>query len=284
MQLRRVSRRVYTDFLMPSRLGEYRELLCLALELGYQICSISGFYKKVRTAGIQPGQKYLVLRHDVDSDVGMARLQWKVESELGIQSSYFFRLRTMQPGLVREIHLAGSDASYHYEELATVAKELCLANRDQVLDVLPDIRVRFRRNLTMTRLTTALPMTIVAAHGDWINRRLGVASTEILQDRVLREDLGIELEAYDAEYLQHVDIRITDAHGDLTWWPEDPVQVMQKGMRVIELLVHPGQWRANLWVNILRDSDRVLEGARYRLGWPLRLRGGRRRLPRGAPR
>ncbi len=63
-----------------------------------------------------------MLRHDVDTDPGTAAAMWDIERELGVESSYFFRLSTLAPALMADIAAGGSEASYHYEEVATVAK------------------------------------------------------------------------------------------------------------------------------------------------------------------
>ena len=71
---------------------------------------------------IQPMDKLLILRHDIDTDIETTRAMWRVERELGIKTSYFFRLSTVDLPLMREIEACGGSVGYHFEELATAAK------------------------------------------------------------------------------------------------------------------------------------------------------------------
>ena len=117
-RLRRLADRVYADVLMPSRLGTYAGFLGTALEAGYKVMGVGSFWR----AGEARDQtrRVLVLRHDVDTDPRTAAAMWRADQRLGIDSSYFFRLATLDADLAVRIASAGGEASYHYEELATI--------------------------------------------------------------------------------------------------------------------------------------------------------------------
>src|SRR5215470_5987150 len=175
--------RIYADFFMPSRLETYREFLCNAIYYGYEICSVDFLWQKIKNNGeIESQKKYLVLRHDIDTDPTTAKAMWCIEKALGVRSSYYFRLSTIDISLMQEIEFSGGEASYHFEEIAMLAKQKRLKRRENVLPYMPYIRSMFKDNLDLLRKQSGLPMKIVAAHGDFANRKLGMFNWELLQD------------------------------------------------------------------------------------------------------
>ena len=171
---------------------------------------------------IQPMDKLLILRHDIDTDIETTRAMWRVERELVIKSSYFFRLSTVDLPLMREIEACGGSVGYHFEELATAAKRKGLKTREQVMEELPYMRDLFERNLTELRDQTQLPLRFVASHGDFANRRLGVPNWVILRDAAFRDRMNIELEAYDEACMRHVQSRHSDDQPYPTYWKPAP--------------------------------------------------------------
>jgi hypothetical protein len=271
--------RVYGDFLMPSRLDAYRRLLDDALRAGYTILAVDRYWQDVRSAAPDAVDKTrLVLRHDVDTDPATAGALWKIEDERGITSSYFFRLATLDFELMQRIADRGGHVSYHYEELAEIAKRRPPANGAAARDLLPEARNRFADNLAALRARTGLPMSIVASHGDFINRRLGVNNTAILEDRDFRAAMGITLETYDREFLGTV----TSYHRDLPypafWMHGDPHDAIARGEPRMYALIHPKPWRVNRRVNAREDLARAWQ----ELAWQLASR--RRRHAPDEPR
>jgi acetyltransferase-like isoleucine patch superfamily enzyme len=189
-----------------------------------------------------------------------------------VGSSYFFRLSTVDVGLMREIAEAGSHASYHYEELATLAKRRHIRDPREAIARLPEARLEFGRNLERLRLATGLPMRIVASHGDFTNRKLGISNTEVLADEGFRREVGVDLEVYDDSFMRHVTSRNADGLPPSYWNPEDPMAVIGRREPVVYLLVHPRNWRADRWLNVRANLSRVREGALYALP----IAGGRR--------
>ncbi|MGZ5178457.1 MAG: hypothetical protein ACXWCW_30395, partial [Burkholderiales bacterium] len=139
--------RIYSDYLMPSRLREYEALLVKATEAGYQQLSVRAFFRTAQQTDGNTG-KALVHRHDIDSDLRTARKMFSLELKHGVRASYYFRLSTLDFGFMRDIEAAGSEASYHYEEVASYAKRHHLRSAEQVRQHFPEIRELFVRNLT----------------------------------------------------------------------------------------------------------------------------------------
>jgi hypothetical protein len=260
--------RFYSDFLLPDRLDEYRQLLVRAAALGYRTMSI-GNYRRAAAAGDLNGTKALILRHDVDTDPSTAKLQFDIERSLEVSASYFFRLSTVDVEFMRRVDAHGSDVGYHYEELSTVARERGLRTRGEVELHMSEIRGRFRENLRALRATAGLPLRFVAAHGDMANRHLGMRNQELLDD-ALRRELDIEVTADTRAETPGLVSRFSDAAYPGFWKPHDPTIALERGDAVVYLVTHPRQWRCNVRENLRDDLSRLVEGYRYR-------RRGRRR-------
>jgi hypothetical protein len=64
--------------------------------------------------------KFIIMRHDVDRKAEFALSMAKLESLLGIESSYYFRCKKgrFEDNIIREIMSLGHEVGYHYETLA----------------------------------------------------------------------------------------------------------------------------------------------------------------------
>lgn len=211
--IKQIANRIYTDFFLPDRLPEWEYFLCKAIENDYFICSIEEFQKKIRTNSVDKSKNYLIIRHDIDTDLSTAKKIWALEKKLKLFTSYYFRLSTINTPLMKDINDCGGEASYHFEELATYAKHKGFTNKKEALAHLDTIRGIFKKNLESLRMQTGAPMHIVASHGDWMNRKLGVTNCVILDDKVFRKDLGIELNniaRYQKKTGVRADIRVVE--------------------------------------------------------------------------
>jgi hypothetical protein len=264
MTPRSVWHRVYADFFMPSRLGTYRHLLRTAMGAGYAIVSIERLWELMQTRAIEPGARYLVLRHDIDTDPRTGRAMWAIEQAEGAEGSYFFRLSTVDLDLIARIGAAGGHVGYHYEELALVAKDRRLRTRAEALRYVPEAQERFARNLERLRDTTGQTMRVVAAHGDFVNRALGVPNWVILTDPDFRREAGVDLETYDEAFMSHVTSRHSDTHYPRFWIPAGPAAAIAAGEPIVYLLVHPRHWKVARTVNARDDLGRLVESVMYR--------------------
>ncbi|MFN8486680.1 MAG: hypothetical protein U0350_03750 [Caldilineaceae bacterium] len=265
IQFKNLAIRFYIDFFMPSRLPLYEELLITALNQGYQTCSIISFWRLIIDKQIDPTRKYLILRHDIDSDIKTAIAFWELEKKLGVQSSFYFRLSTLDIPLMQKIEQSGSEASYHYEEIATVAKERGLRTQRQIQQNLMDIQMRFKTNYHMIKHKSGLRMATVASHGDFVNRKLSLPNHYLLESKLLRDELQIELETYDLVMMQYVTSRHSDTQSLNMWQPNHPLQAIMHGEKVVYILTHPRQWHVS-WIENLKDNlQRVWEGLHYSL-------------------
>jgi hypothetical protein len=247
--LQRLYSRLYADYLMPSRLAEYEKLLVQANGAGYRQLSVRDFYRAVQRADGGPG-RVLVHRHDIDSDLRTARKMFELEVRHGVRASYYFRLSTLDIGFMRAIEAAGSEASYHYEEVATYAKHHRLRRGCEVRERFPEIRAQFECNFMRISTELGMQMATVASHGDFANRRLKVINHELLRDPELRRRCGIECESYDNELLRHFDLYVSDRPYPVFYYPVSPFDALGRHARIC-FLTHPIQWETN-WVENTR--------------------------------
>lgn len=260
---------LYSLFLLKNRLDYLDEIVQSALKAGYTFLTVEEFSRYVRAQRALPPLTF-VLRNDVDTDPSTARLMFQCNRRHGFRSSYYFRLSTLDLDLMAEMATFGCEVSYHFEEIATYAKRMGSTSADDIRQGIDLIRAMFRDNISALRLRTGLKMQVVASHGDFVNRMIGVPNYALL-DGALREELDVFAEAYDADLAQPVTVRISDEMPPIYWRGGEPLAAVRERSPVIYLLVHPMQWRANIPVNVRYAGHRAWEGIAYAV---------RRQLPR----
>ena len=263
--MKTILNRLYADYLMPCRLPHYDALLAQARDHGYRQTSVRGWLHTLRSPGHgngaayrQPSSPVLVHRHDIDTDLATARRMFEIEQRHGVRASYYFRLSTLDFGLMRAIEDYGSEASYHYEELATYAKRTHLKLPGEVRARLDQIRAEFEANFQRIEATLGRKLHTVASHGDFANRRLGITNCAVLDDSELRTRCGIDAECYDAELLSSFDLYISDKPAPRYFHPVAPQAALGKHRRIC-LLTHPSQWHAGWAANSHKNLVRALD-------------------------
>jgi hypothetical protein len=257
------AQRLYCDYARRERLDDFRALVRRTRELGYETLTLSAFARLVEAGELGSHQRILLLRHDVDSDVARARRMWEIERAADVVGTYFFRRMTWNVAFMRELAAAGCEVGYHYEELATLVKARGAATAAEARALLVPARERLRTTLAELRADSGLALDALASHGDFANRRVDVSNVELLGDAAFRAELGVRLEAYDIE--PHVDARASDDACPGAWRPVDPTQALERGERVVEVLVHPRAWGAAPAANARADATRLVEGCLYGL-------------------
>lgn len=90
----------------------YLSLLEELQKCGYQFQTFLEFLHK-------PGQRTIILRHDVD-DRKLNALQFaRIQFKKGIKGTYYFRMvpQSFDKGIIREIASMGHEIGYHYEDM-----------------------------------------------------------------------------------------------------------------------------------------------------------------------
>jgi hypothetical protein len=256
--------RFYCDYLMPSQLDSYEGLVRAASVVGYAQISVRLFHDMVSKGESLP-DKVIVHRHDIDTDLRTTRKLFEIEKKHGIKSSFYFRLSTLDIKLMREIEAYGSEASYHYEELATYAKKSKIRDATALRDRLPEIRSDFVTNFSRIEERLGRKLRTVAGHGDFANRKLKVNNTEIFADQTLRQRCGIEVETYDRTLMENFDIYITDRPAPQFYYPSSPLEALGRHRRIY-LLTHPRQVETNWKANTKENLCRLFEELTWKYG------------------
>jgi hypothetical protein len=236
---------------MPSRLGIYDNFVRQALNLGYAQTSVRSYFKFMRGTEYYD-KKIIVHRHDIDTDVRTARKLFEVEKKHNIKSSFYFRKATLDFDFMREIEEYGSEASYHYEEVASFAKKNHIKDPSEIRKHFPEIRNEFLANFNLIEGLLGKKLTTVASHGDFANRRLKLINHELLNDQKLRERCGIECESYDQTLLNNFDIYISDRPHPQYYYPISPFDAIGQHKKIC-LLTHPVQWETN-WIESTKSN------------------------------
>lgn len=255
--------RLYGNYLMPSRLHLYEELLRQGRNAGYCQTSVRAFFRSIDASDFCE-RKVIVHRHDVDSDVRTAKKIFAIERALGVQSTFYFRLSTLDFPFMREIEEYGSEASYHYEEIAAFAKKHNIRSAHDITAHLSEIRRSFLHNFNYIQHEMRGKLTTVASHGDFANRNLAMPNTEILNDGELRKRCGIECESYDRALLDKFDLYISDRPHPKYFYPMSPFNAIGYHKKLC-ILTHPIQWETNWLENTKANAIRLHEELVWKL-------------------
>lgn len=255
--MKKLIERIYSDYGMPSQLASHVAVIVAAAKAGYAQVSVRDFLRDLTTAN-RATTNTIVHRHDIDSDLRTARKLFELEKRHGVRSTFYFRLSTLDFRLMREIEDYGSEASYHYEELATFAKRHHIKDAGALLRRLPEIKEEFVRNFLSVERQLGSKMRTVASHGDFANRRLKIQNTVILGDAALRAQCGINCEAYDAALMSNTDIYISDRPHPQYFYPTSPRDAVGRHARIY-LLTHPRQFETNWTENTKENLSRLYQ-------------------------
>jgi len=92
----------------------YRQLLTAIQKSGYSFFTFEDWCD-----GKAHG-RYVILRHDVDLKADHSLITARMEAEMGIRSTYYFRIvsQSNQPEIIKTIAGLGHEIGYHYEDLS----------------------------------------------------------------------------------------------------------------------------------------------------------------------
>jgi len=144
--------------MLDFTLDAYRKLIEMMKEEKYYFLSVEGYLTN-------PGafRRFVIIRHDVERKEGNAERMARLESELKVSSTYYFRRHTTFYGEgIKKIHSLGHEVGYHYEALAKTCGDY-----DKAVDLFKKELEEFRR---------LAPVRTISAHGSplsgWDNRKL----------------------------------------------------------------------------------------------------------------
>lgn len=261
--MRKIYNRFYSDYLLPNRMDEYEKIHQQYIDAGYTFKTTLSFFREAVIENLAL-KKIFIHRHDIDTDTKTARRFFDSEKKLGVVSSYYFRLNTIDIELMKEIHDSPSEVGYHFEEIAQYCKDFKLKTWEQTQKKMPEIRQRFAENFLKLEKKLGFKIKSVASHGDFVNRKLNHSNHELLDDKLMK-DLGIELECYNTQMVQKFDVRLSDKPYPKFYRDLSPIDALKEGHNIIYLLTHPRHWHVARWENTTDNVQRMWEGLKYKL-------------------
>jgi hypothetical protein len=251
------ARRRFSRTFSRARWPEYGRLLKAALGAGYKLVTLEDFLDGAGGPG-----PLLILRHDVDQHPASALTMSEAEVELGVRSTWYFRWRTAEPSVIRELRRRGGEIGLHYETLSRQALRGSIGEAGSLEERLSAARARLREEIaTFTELFGSIRS--VAAHGD--TRVPGVRNGDLLRDETW-SDYGIDYDANDAMRRHRLAAWLTDRSSAEGGWSDDldPFSLVREGQTPILCLTHPNNWvsGAALW------RDRLVGSLRQRSDGP----------------
>lgn len=256
-----VLNRIYSDYFLPSRLGEYERLLSTAVKEGYRHLTIPEFYSLAKSNSLT--EKYFIHRHDIDTDVSTAREMFLIEKKLGVKTSYYFRLSTIDVALMNDIRNSGSEAGYHFEELSDYCKAKKIKTAEEAKKHYNEIRDNFSGNFSALEKKVGFKIKTIASHGDFVNRIIGVSNFDFIT-RELMDRNGIDFECYDDLLLKNYGTILSDSGYPEFYHPSNPFDAIKKNHPRIYLLTHPRHWRKAIIENTADNFSRFIQGFKYK--------------------
>ena len=248
--------RINNDYFMKNRYNIYEELITKLINANYQFITISE-YKKLLNKG-----KHVIIRHDIDSDVKIARKMFEIEKKYNIKATYYFRKCTIDKELMKELNENNFEIGYHYEEIATYVKHNKLKSKEEIIKNMKDIQKTFEKNIKMFEKEFNISLKSIASHGDFINRKYSIPNNELF-DKKMRKNFPHIIEAYDDVVEGNLDARISDGLGESLWHPINPFDAIDHNKRNILILVHTRWWDKAPLERLKNEIKRIIEGIKY---------------------
>ncbi len=229
-------------YLKNKRIGDYDRILSEAVRNGYKIISLEDYINTKNSS-----DKLLILRHDIDYVSDANLMMFEVEKRHKARASYYFRNQTIDAELIPLIKEYGSEVSLHFETIADYIKEHGITSREQLLetDFKNECLEILKQNLSQLRDRFQLKCKTIASHGAPENRMTGVHNNYLTEDVSVYEYLGIELEAYQKEFISEIAEYISDTvieeNGGFRYG-KHPLEVIENGVSPILFLTHPNHW------------------------------------------
>jgi len=150
---------------MDFTLKKYQILIKTLIKQDYNFQTFQKFLEK-------PKSKSIVLRHDVDKLPENSLRFAKIQNELGIKGSYYFRIvpESFNTDIIKEIAELGHEVGYHYEDVDLAVKsmkneKLIINNEEKIAN---QGIVLFEKHLTDLR--KYYPIKTICMHGSPLSK------------------------------------------------------------------------------------------------------------------
>ena len=153
----------------------YKELLEVLIEKNYQFITVEEYF----SSNYIENKPLILMRHDVDRRINSSLEMAKIEYQLGLKSTYYFRVPyTYKPKSIKEIASLGHEVGYHYESFSETN-----GNYEKAIE-------NFKNNLF--KLNKLYPIKSIAMHG----RPTSKWDSRLLWDKYDYREFGILSEPY----------------------------------------------------------------------------------------
>ena len=240
--------RIIKKLFQKSRLKEYENILKYALANNYKLVSLIDWYKNYQNSN----EKVFILRHDVDYDTQGAYSFYKIEKQLGASSTIYFRWKTMNSKIMKEIHDNGFEVSLHFETLATYAKQNNITKKEEITpEIINTCRNKLSNEIKKFE-NRYFKIDTICSHGDKQNRLLDTPN-HVIADTEFYKEHNILFETYDTSITNMFDAYISDSsiYANFEWKHSgSPYKMIDEQKQTICLLTHPIHWNQSFIKNI----------------------------------
>lgn len=202
---------------MPDfTLHTYKRLLETLLSKNYSFQAFSQYLK-------EPAHRSVILRHDIDAKKMNSLQTARMEYEMGIVGTYYFRMvpESFDEDVIRKIHKLGHEIGYHYEDVSACAARRAFRQKKLQDQLMADAIESFRNNLGILR--RIVPVETICMHGSPLSRR----DNRLLWQYYDYRDFGISGEPYfDLDFDKILYLTDTGRR-----WDGGSVSVRDKAMR-----------------------------------------------------
>lgn len=111
-------------------LRQYKKLIVALQKKGYKFITFEQYCDLASSPNsLIASSPYIILRHDVDLKAANSLEVARIENELGIKASYYFRVvsESNQPEIIRAIAGLEHEVGYHYEDMSIAQGNVDLA-------------------------------------------------------------------------------------------------------------------------------------------------------------
>jgi hypothetical protein len=117
------------------------------------LCKNGYSFQSVEDFVTSPSAKVVILRHDVDRNAARSFIAARLENEIGIKGTYYFRIvnQSNNPDIIKKIAALGHEIGYHYEDYS-----FARGDADAAI-------VRFKENVDYFR--SFYPVRTICVHG-----------------------------------------------------------------------------------------------------------------------
>ncbi|MCU4974203.1 hypothetical protein OB955_15860 [Halobacteria archaeon AArc-m2/3/4] len=216
---------------------KYDRLLEAAGENGYDVLTVADYLSRDELP-----ERYVVLRHDVDRKVDIARSMAHLEASHDVRSTYYFRTSTFDPEIVTELEDLGHEIGYHYEELARVGGDI-----EEAYDRFEENLAAFRRHVDVrTACSHGSPLSSHLNLDMWQDDR-PPAAFDLLGEAYLStetDDSDPDELSYCSDTGRHWGM-VDPVYG-LVETTDDLIELLEVGScPQLYVLAHPGRWSRN---------------------------------------